>query len=41
MNSSRGFVAALKITVEKRTRMRVVAMMVDLWLSSAMPKGSK
>ncbi len=41
MNSSRGFVAALKTTVEKRTRMRVVAMMVDLWLSSAIPKGSK
>lgn len=41
MNSSNGLVAALKMTVENSTSMRVVAMMVDLWLSSAMPLGSK
>lgn len=41
MNSRRGLVAALKTTVEKRTTRRVVAMMVALWLSAAMPLGSK
>ena len=41
INSKSGLVAALNTTVEKRTTMRVVAMMVDLWLSAAMPLGSK